>query len=110
MFPAVRSPLLVDSSEAVAVVVERQHLADGRGVGDLLGELLAEVQQVRVRDHVVDQPDAEGFRYVEFLRGTPLLLQLFVIYYVLPQYLGITLPEFWAGVLALVQAAGGPGA
>lgn len=39
--------------------------------------------------------------YVEFLRGTPLLLQLFVIYYVLPQYLGITLPEFWAGVLAL---------
>ena len=24
--------------------------------------------------------------YVEFLRGTPLLLQLFVIYYVLPQY------------------------
>jgi polar amino acid transport system substrate-binding protein len=39
--------------------------------------------------------------YVEFLRGTPLLLQLFVIYYVLPQYLGIRLPEFWAGVLAL---------
>jgi polar amino acid transport system substrate-binding protein len=39
--------------------------------------------------------------YVEFIRGTPLLLQLFVIYYVLPRFLGITIPEFWAGVLAL---------
>jgi polar amino acid transport system substrate-binding protein len=39
--------------------------------------------------------------YVEFLRGTPLLLQLFVIYYVLPQLIGISIPEFWAGVLAL---------
>src|SRR6185369_10710229 len=39
--------------------------------------------------------------YVEFLRGTPLLLQLFVIYYVLPQLTGITIPEFWAGVLGL---------
>ena len=39
--------------------------------------------------------------YVEFLRGTPLLLQLFVIYYVLPRFIGITIPEFWAGVLAL---------
>lgn len=39
--------------------------------------------------------------YVEFLRGTPLLLQLFVIYYVLPKFTGVTLPEFWAGVLGL---------
>jgi polar amino acid transport system substrate-binding protein len=39
--------------------------------------------------------------YVEFLRGTPLLLQLFVIYYVLPQFTGVTIPEFWAGVLGL---------
>jgi polar amino acid transport system substrate-binding protein len=39
--------------------------------------------------------------YVELLRGTPLLLQLFVIYYVLPQVVGVSLPEFWAGVLGL---------
>ena len=39
--------------------------------------------------------------YVEVLRGTPLLLQLFVIYYVLPQFTGFSLPEFWAGVLGL---------
>jgi polar amino acid transport system substrate-binding protein len=39
--------------------------------------------------------------YVELLRGTPLLLQLFVIYYVLPQLTGVSLPEFWAGVLGL---------
>ena len=38
--------------------------------------------------------------YVELLRGTPILLQLFVIYYLLP-YVGISLPAFWAGVLGL---------
>ncbi len=39
--------------------------------------------------------------YVELLRGTPLLLQLFVIYYVLPHLTGVSLPEFWAAVLGL---------
>jgi polar amino acid transport system substrate-binding protein len=39
--------------------------------------------------------------YVEFLRGTPLLMQLFVLYYLVPQYTGLSLPEFWTGVLGL---------
>ena len=39
--------------------------------------------------------------YVEVLRGTPLLLQLSVSDYVLPQFTGLSLPEFWAGVLGL---------
>jgi polar amino acid transport system substrate-binding protein len=38
--------------------------------------------------------------YVEVLRGTPLLLQLLVIYYLLPDA-GISLPAFWAAVMAL---------
>src|SRR5262249_17895408 len=38
--------------------------------------------------------------YVEVLRGTPLLLQLFVIFYLLP-YAGIFLPAFWAAVIGL---------
>jgi polar amino acid transport system substrate-binding protein len=38
--------------------------------------------------------------YVEILRGTPLLLQLLIIYYVLPQA-HILLPAFWAGVIGL---------
>ncbi len=38
--------------------------------------------------------------YVEFLRGTPLLLQLYVIYFLLPD-IGIYLPPFWAGILGL---------
>jgi polar amino acid transport system substrate-binding protein len=38
--------------------------------------------------------------YVELLRGTPLLLQLYVIYYLLPRA-GVRIPEFWAGVLGL---------
>jgi polar amino acid transport system substrate-binding protein len=39
--------------------------------------------------------------YVELLRGTPLLLQLSVIYYLLPNVVGIKLPAFWAGLLGL---------
>jgi polar amino acid transport system substrate-binding protein len=44
--------------------------------------------------------------YVELLRGTPLLLQLFVLYYLVNPRLadafgGQGLPEFWVGVIAL---------
>jgi polar amino acid transport system substrate-binding protein len=38
--------------------------------------------------------------YVELLRGTPVLLQLYVIYFLLPS-VGVYLPAFWAGVLGL---------
>ncbi|MFT4067645.1 ectoine/hydroxyectoine ABC transporter permease subunit EhuD [Paraburkholderia sp.] len=38
--------------------------------------------------------------YVDFMRGTPLLLQLFYIYYVFP-YIGIRMPALLAGVLGL---------
>lgn len=37
--------------------------------------------------------------YVELLRGTPVLMQLFVIYYLLARYVDIT--AFWAGVMGL---------
>ena len=38
--------------------------------------------------------------YIQFVRGTPLLLQLFFIYYVLP-YVGIIFSPFIAGVIGL---------
>jgi polar amino acid transport system substrate-binding protein len=38
--------------------------------------------------------------YVEVVRGTPILLQLAVIYYLLPE-VGLRLPAFWSGVLGL---------
>ncbi len=37
---------------------------------------------------------------VEFIRDTPLIVQLFFLYYVLPDY-GITLPAFLTGAIAL---------
>jgi len=42
---------------------------------------------------------AAGF-YVEVVRGTPAMLQLFYIYFVLPA-LGVNIPPFGAGVVAL---------
>ena len=44
--------------------------------------------------------------YVDFIRGTPLLIQIFLVYFALP-VVGITLPEFWAGVIALSLNAAG---
>ena len=38
--------------------------------------------------------------YIQFIRGTPLLLQLFFIYYVLP-YAGVLLSPFLSGVIGL---------
>src|SRR5579863_10176611 len=38
--------------------------------------------------------------YIQFIRGTPLLLQLFFIYYVLP-YVGIVMTPFESGVIGL---------
>lgn len=35
--------------------------------------------------------------YVNFIRGVPLLIQIYIIYYGMPW----NLPEFWAGVAAL---------
>lgn len=44
--------------------------------------------------------------YVDFIRGTPLLIQIFLVYFALPE-IGINLPEFWAGVIALALNAAG---
>lgn len=38
--------------------------------------------------------------YVEIMRGTPLLVQILFIYFVLPSF-GISIPAFWSGVIAL---------
>lgn len=39
--------------------------------------------------------------YIEFIRGTPVLVQLYIIYYALPNLLGVNLPDLVAAVLAL---------
>jgi polar amino acid transport system permease protein len=44
--------------------------------------------------------------YVQFIRGTPLLVQIFLIYFGLP-VLGVDIPAFWSGVIALGLNSGG---
>jgi polar amino acid transport system permease protein len=46
------------------------------------------------------------FAYVQFIRGTPLLVQIFLIYFGLPA-VGINLPAYWSGVIALGLNSGG---
>jgi His/Glu/Gln/Arg/opine family amino acid ABC transporter permease subunit len=39
--------------------------------------------------------------YVTYIRGTPLLVQIFIIYYLLPN-VGLSLPPYFAGLIAFV--------
>jgi polar amino acid transport system permease protein len=67
----------------------------------VLGLALALLRRVPLR--IVSWPTVI---FIEFVRDTPLLMQLFFLYFVLPQY-GVVLPAFWTGVIALgVQYAG----
>src|SRR5699024_6142162 len=43
--------------------------------------------------------------YVTYIRGTPMLVQLYIIYYLLPN-IGIKLPAYVAGMLAIVLNSG----
>ena len=43
--------------------------------------------------------------YVMFIRATPLLVQVYFIFFGLP-YVGVTIPDFWCGVIALVLNSG----
>lgn len=61
----------------------------------ILGLILAVLKAAPMR--IISWP---AHVVTEFLRDTPLLVQLFFLYYVLPEY-GIVLPAFLTGALAL---------
>ncbi len=44
--------------------------------------------------------------YISFIRGTPLLVQIFFIYYALPGLMGFNIPALLAGILALCLNSG----
>jgi arginine/lysine/histidine transport system permease protein len=39
--------------------------------------------------------------YIEFIRGTPLMVQLFIIYFGLPNLIGVNMPDMAAAIMAL---------
>ena len=49
---------------------------------------------------------AIAWAYVQFIRGTPLLVQIFLIYFGLPVF-GVNIPAYWSGVIALGLNSGG---
>lgn len=44
--------------------------------------------------------------YIEFLRGTPLLVQLYIIYFGIPSLLKVDIPDMTAGIIALAMNSG----
>jgi His/Glu/Gln/Arg/opine family amino acid ABC transporter permease subunit len=92
---AYAAPLL---AEGVVITLQISVLAGilGLALGFLLG--LAALSGFRPLVWVV-----RG--YVDFIRGTPLLIQIFLVFFALP-VIGIRFSEFWAGVVALALNAG----
>ncbi len=77
------------------MVVTIQATLLGFVVAAILGLILAGLKSARAR--WISWPARV---LTEFLRDTPLLVQLFFLYYVLPEY-GLVLPAFMTGALAL---------
>ncbi|MBB4566907.1 ectoine/hydroxyectoine ABC transporter permease subunit EhuD [Rhizobium leucaenae] len=79
----------------IGLIVTLEAAAAGFAIALVLGLVFALLR--RSRFVAVSWPTAF---IIEFLRDTPLLVQLFFLYYVLPIY-GIVLPAFLTGALAL---------
>ncbi|WP_416068253.1 ectoine/hydroxyectoine ABC transporter permease subunit EhuD [Rhizobium sp. ZK1] len=79
----------------IGLTVTLKAAAAGFGIALVLGLVFALLRRSRVK--VISWLTAF---IVEFLRDTPLLVQLFFLYYVLPDF-GIVLPAFLTGALAL---------
>ncbi len=90
LFAASILPLLLQG-----LVVTIKASAVGFFVAGVLGLVLAALKGARSR--FISWP---ARLLTEFLRDTPLLIQLFFLYYVLPDY-GLVLPAFLTGALAL---------
>lgn len=79
----------------IGLTVTLKAAAAGFSIALILGLIFALLR--RNRHAFISWPTAF---IVEFLRDTPLLVQLFFLYYVLPEF-GIILPAFLTGALAL---------
>jgi polar amino acid transport system permease protein len=71
------------------------------GLSLILGLIVA---MIRVAKVWVLNPIAIG--YIEFVRATPLLIQLVWIYYSLPIILNIQIPSVWAAIIAITLNLG----
>ncbi|WP_182525148.1 ABC transporter substrate-binding protein/permease [Nocardioides dongkuii] len=74
-----------------------------------LGGLLIALATALARLSGIRALDLPARAYVSIIRGTPLLVQLFIVFYGLPQ-VGLKLPGFTAACLALSLNVGGYGA
>lgn len=79
----------------IGLMVTLQAAAVGFAIALVLGLVFALLRRSRIK---AISWTVIGF--TEFVRDTPLLVQLFFLYYVLPQF-GIVLPAFMTGALAL---------
>lgn len=77
------------------LIVTLQATLLGFVVASVLGLILAGLKSIRFK--LIAWPTRF---FSEFIRDTPLLVQLFFLYYVLPDY-GLVLPAFLTGALAL---------
>lgn len=79
----------------IGLIVTIEATVLGFGIALVLGLVLALLRRVRAR--AIAWPIAV---VIEFIRDTPLIVQLYFLYFVLPKY-GVVLPAFLTGAIAL---------
>lgn len=86
-------PLLLKAS---LITLEASALGTlfGLAAGILLGVLNSERLKTSGLSHLINL-------YVAIIRGTPIFVQLLIVYFALPELLNIDIPPFTAGVIAL---------
>jgi len=80
----------------MTVLVSLLSLAGGTVIGFLIG--IVRSSQVKFLRYIFSV-------YVDFMRGTPFLVQIFIVFFILPEF-GIQLEAFTAAILSLTIYAG----
>jgi polar amino acid transport system permease protein len=70
-------------------------------LGTILGVILALLKLSKVKVLNIEIFSKIASIYIEVVRGTPLFVQLLMVYYGLPIVLGIELPDVFAGIVAV---------
>ncbi|WP_322395022.1 amino acid ABC transporter permease, partial [Clostridium perfringens] len=70
-------------------------------MGVILGSLLCFMKRSKFQIWKINPLNAIATIYIEIIRGTPMLLQIMIVYYGFDELLGVNIPALTAGIIAV---------
>ncbi|MDF2627563.1 MAG: glnP 3 [Symbiobacteriaceae bacterium] len=74
--------------------------------GTLVGMFVGMLRSQSYKNPVMRVISAIAAFYIEIMRGTPFIVQLYLVYYGLPLFFGVEVPELLAGIAAISLNSG----